>query len=632
MDKRVVLAGLVGLGVVALFAWRAQQDKAPAAAPPPDAATATAPPSAASSAPSAVPVALAPATPDASVDERPPRARRREPPCPVHYTRNAPPPLPPNVKVTSFLGAALVEGADHAKLKAPGVRWQRWHLVNTKLGDAELPFAELDGALLRDVDLEGASLRDAHAHELRAHGVTFDRADLTDIDLRCAELHDASFAGVKFGGALLLGANLTKARGLETASLEEADLRLALYDATTRFAPGFDPAKRGAVLLGPKADLSGMVLAARDLEGAVLVDANMRDMDLRGANLAGTDLSRADLRGSSLVDAILGSGGSCARFEDTLLPDGTRWTGCGGDLKPEQRRPPLAKPPPRPAPPRSPTTARVKIACTRPTETGALKKLAVKDLVARHAKGERVFTRSTLDGEPTLPDGTSLRGANLSFSVWQPGIRAPQLDFTEGSLRGAKVSDLKFHGAKMGKVDLSFAGTSGLDVTDADMTESVSNCAELSMARLVRTKLVRAKLRGTHLSGARLSGADLEGADLLDADYDDHTFFPVGFDPRAAGAIYSGPGAELRGRDLRTSSLMNLDDADLQDANLEGANLEGAHLRRADLRGAKIRGAIWSTAKAGPNEEQRCTTFDDTIMPDGERYSGCPGDLPAQYR
>jgi len=286
------------------------------------------------------------------------------------------------------------------------VNWVGWHFVHSKLRGADLRGAELGAAVFRDVDLRGAVLRNAVAGAMTTHGASFAGSDLTDINFRCADLFDADFSKAKLAGASLNGANLTSTRGLDTVDLDEVDMRLALYAAATPFPAGFDPRKRGAVLVGPKADLSGMVLYNRDLQDLKLEDANLTDMDLRGSDLSGADLTSADLRGSDLTGAELGQGARCTRFHDTILPDGTRWTGCGGDLPLEKRTPPPVRRAPRPMPPRTPTK-REPLPCDGPqpenVDAGAGPHLALLDLLERYASGARDFSGLQIDRDASRP-------------------------------------------------------------------------------------------------------------------------------------------------------------------------------------------------------------------------------------
>ena len=69
------------------------------------------------------------------------------------------------------------------------------------------------------------------------------RADLTDSDLSDADLSGAILRSADLRNANLSGADLTN------ANLVGAMLRLAKYNANTKWTLGFDPEAEGAVLL-----------------------------------------------------------------------------------------------------------------------------------------------------------------------------------------------------------------------------------------------------------------------------------------------------------------------------------------------------------------------------------------------
>ena len=95
--------------------------------------------------------------------------------------------------------------------------------------------------------------------------------------------------------ALLCRSDL-RGSDLSQCNLEGADLRLARYDAATRWPEGFNHCESGAV--GPGARLSGVYLNNADLRG----------MDLRGSVLMGTYLSGSDLSGAILDGISLAAG------------------------------------------------------------------------------------------------------------------------------------------------------------------------------------------------------------------------------------------------------------------------------------------------------------------------------------
>lgn len=115
-------------------------------------------------------------------------------------------------------------------------------------------------------------------------------------------------------------------RGVDLSGLSLAgrNLRLARYDARTRWPAGFDYRRSGA--LGPGAKLAGQVFRGMALTSLDLRDADLQGADLSGARLTATrleraDLRRANLRGTDLRTTRLGK----ARFEGARFDSQTRW-------------------------------------------------------------------------------------------------------------------------------------------------------------------------------------------------------------------------------------------------------------------------------------------------------------------
>ena len=134
----------------------------------------------------------------------------------------------------------------------------------------------------------------------------------------------ADWSGQVLGALNLTDANLCRVdlRGtdLSQTKLDGCDLRLARYDALTRFPEGFDARSCGAV--GPGARLSGVFLNCTDLRG----------MDLRGASLMGAYLSGADLSGA-LLDGVRFTGSDLRRaILRGALCRGARFGGCQLDF------------------------------------------------------------------------------------------------------------------------------------------------------------------------------------------------------------------------------------------------------------------------------------------------------------
>jgi uncharacterized protein YjbI with pentapeptide repeats len=139
--------------------------------------------------------------------------------------------------------------------------------------------------------LEDGSLQGAHLWG----------ANLQGAGLLQANLQGASLGGANLQGANLVGANLQGAR-LSGANLQGADLKYANLQR--------------AQLWEAKLQRSHLWIA--NLQGANLVGANLQGAELYQVNLQQAVLVRANLQGAKLQSAVFD--------EDTLLPDGTRWT------------------------------------------------------------------------------------------------------------------------------------------------------------------------------------------------------------------------------------------------------------------------------------------------------------------
>jgi hypothetical protein len=93
---------------------------------------------------------------------------------------------------------------------------------------------------------------------------------------------------------------------------------------------------------------------------------------------------------------------------------------------------------------------------------------------------------------------------------------------TDGSLRGANLSEANLfranlHKADLRGADLSFANLLGADLRAADLRKADLRGADLTRADLSYANLVGANLRRADLNGANLSGANLSGANLSEA-------------------------------------------------------------------------------------------------------------------
>ena len=198
---------------------------------------------------------------------------------------------------------------------------------NTRLGEANLSDADLQGvdltdAYLVEADLSGANLEDANLSDsnLQKADLTdacLDGADLSDSNLQKADLTDASLENANISDSYIYFTNLSSSY-LENANFADANLWGSNFD---------DAYLMSADLTGTKlfrANLTNADLRNADLSNANLEEVDLTDADLRGADLTDADLERATLVGTELLDADLTMiRPYAARISDVQINDGT---------------------------------------------------------------------------------------------------------------------------------------------------------------------------------------------------------------------------------------------------------------------------------------------------------------------
>lgn len=162
------------------------------------------------------------------------------------------------------LEEAHLEKADIVGTHLEEAHLVRAHLEKANLEEADLKFANLERAHfdfanlyranLERTNLEGADLKFANLGGANLEKANLEGAYLIVANLEGAELERANLKGVDLGGARLGGANLEgadlKGALLSTAlQLDEAFLKDAKYDDSTKFPAGFDPEKAGMIHL-----------------------------------------------------------------------------------------------------------------------------------------------------------------------------------------------------------------------------------------------------------------------------------------------------------------------------------------------------------------------------------------------
>ncbi|WP_327388930.1 pentapeptide repeat-containing protein [Streptomyces sp. NBC_01207] len=156
---------------------------------------------------------------------------------------------------------------------------------------------------LGKTDLRGLFFTDTAA-SIKLPRANFSHADLRWASLTGADLREASFSNANLEHASLDATNLRGATfqgaKLPEASLSGADLRGAVLECTTFLMDvetGRDVGGSGC------ADLQRVVMEGADLRNAKMADSDLRGALLKGTDFRGADLSRADFRDADLSRA-----------------------------------------------------------------------------------------------------------------------------------------------------------------------------------------------------------------------------------------------------------------------------------------------------------------------------------------
>lgn len=225
---------------------------------------------------------------------------------------------------------------------------------------------------------------------------------------------------------------------------------------------------------------------------------------------------------------------------------------------------------------------------------------------------------------------------------------ADERDFSEFNLRHINLS-----GADLSDINLSWADLTGADLTGADLSRTVLietnlNGADLTntviedalfcrtimpygtiksdSTRVITTQqlleryatgerrfpglvIVRAELRNQNLQGINLSYRDIKQR--------------LKFRPHLPKANLSGANLEgsfLRGTNFKDGNLSttNLFEANLEGVNFTNVNLRGANLLKANLEGVDFTRADLTGARIEQHSLYWLTTFENTILPNGE--------------
>lgn len=164
------------------------------------------------------------------------------------------------------------------------------------LAQKQFERANWQGMVLPEADLSGADLQHANLSEARLEYANLNNARLYNTQLINATLWEANLMNVNIMNSVMYKAALWR------TNLSGANLTLCNLSETNM---------SGAILVDTK-------LGSADLANANLVEANLAKSFLGHANLSKANLEDANLEGSWLNNAHFD--------EDTILPDGQRWT------------------------------------------------------------------------------------------------------------------------------------------------------------------------------------------------------------------------------------------------------------------------------------------------------------------
>jgi uncharacterized protein YjbI with pentapeptide repeats len=135
--------------------------------------------------------------------------------------------------------------ADLRNAQLAGANLSQMRMTRANLAGADLSGANLSFALLMSANLHGATLRGADLTGARLGRATFQGADLRLACLGTAGLERTSFRNADLRGANFVGRGLSVS--LWDRVLGPADFTGARWNSATRWPPGFDPNKAGAL-------------------------------------------------------------------------------------------------------------------------------------------------------------------------------------------------------------------------------------------------------------------------------------------------------------------------------------------------------------------------------------------------
>ena len=587
---------------------------------------------------------------------------------------------------TSFanvdLRSANLFGAQLAGVNLTGAKMNSTNLFGADMRTARLARANLSGANLSSADLSNAEFVDGDdvqpsvpCGEVARPGV-----NLTGVNFAQANLTEASMAGVDLSGSVLSSARLIRT-DLSKACLARAILTLLdLTDADFDGADLTGAQLTSSILL--RTWLRNTALADVSLTGAVIEaaefgyqdgtcdpypwrsdsdltydemcqgDARFTDprccrteldgANLNGANLVGAIFTDVDLTGASMLGVTLGQLDEQPAVQPSSC-DLEVWNDCYDTCQAMRACELLVVPPILEFIPECdvwvPNCARgifdigfsfagftippAEIAAIRTCMANGYAENACTDnnalLICFDAENRPDYPAReppcTFDDLVTPVPGeecpldrvpetcsttrTTLAGARLQrtqlTAVTVNGVDLSNANMRDSMLRGALILSTTMPGADLTGANLNLVQAPDGDLSDIDLTN----------ANVSQSDLVRVTLRNTVVTGARFTESDMRGAAFVQT---------VADQPALGDRVVDFEDADLQGARFERASLLgadftdaNLDGASFERTSFAGANFENASMRDTqyqciDFRGAAFEGTVFAATE---NFEQR---------------------------
>ena len=199
--------------------------------------------------------------------------------------------------------------ASGPRLNEINLRYARGY--HAAFANARLWRANLEGASLAEADFRGANLREANLKSARMDRVLAEKANMVSVNAHGAVFAAGAFQNADLSYADLDGATLTTAN-LSRTTLYGADLRHTnLLRAELSHADLRDTKLDGAVLAlatleqtdFSAAKMIGANLTSAEAKGTIFLEADLSRADLRGAIFTGAVLRQVKLDGANVLGA-----------------------------------------------------------------------------------------------------------------------------------------------------------------------------------------------------------------------------------------------------------------------------------------------------------------------------------------